>query len=590
MGHVLDSTKLGTDEYQSLFNSKLQGIDLVIYTSNVLFLLSCTGFYLVQRGLQQTNSYVNVNIIKSILMGPPAVGKTSFKHLLFNLPPVERHDSTPIATVPVRAMLTSKVAEINDGQWLDIDSNPEELFRMLADTIKRLATPEAFREVLAEEGKPPVVTDDTTSNIVQPTKVNTPTATEQSINTTPISMTTATHTVLDPSEVQDIIDLLPHVEGSGELFESKWMYLLDTGGQMQFTDVSRAFIRTNAIYFILNRLTEKLSDRPDFCYSEDGKALTAPCKLHMTNLQLIKQFVSSIMSSKYEEDVTEDESSFIVQPFVSIIGTCYDMYQKDGDNVPESINTKNEILLRELREFLDHFIFDGPASDKLIHPVNNLCTGSERNQASLDLRKKLLLAIQDRLKPRKVKIPVHQYLFDILVKNEIKSSGRESHGVLTLEECNDIGRKLGIDIKDTLQFFDSLNLYLYFQPLQHVVFTNPQYLLTLLSKLIQVSFVDHPSIATNAPRILRDTGIFDVTLLDQLDLQFVPPHFTKEHFLQLLKHTRIIASVSSTQYFLPAVLPPDELSLDEKLEFSATCDPLFVKFNCNIVPQVSTIY
>ena len=161
---------------------------------------------------------------------------------------------------------------------------------------------------------------------------------------------------------------------------------------------------------------------------------------------------------------------------------------------------------------------------------------------------------------------------------------------MTLEECNDIGRKLDINVKATLQFFDSLNLYLYFQPLQHVVFTNPQYLLTLLSKLIQVSFVDQPSIATNAPRILRDTGIFDVTLLDQLDLQFVPPHFTKEHFLQLLKYTRIIASVSSTQYFLPAVLPPDELSLDEKLEFSATCDPLFVKFNCNIVPQVSTIY
>ena len=227
-------------------------------------------------------------------MGPPAVGKTSFKHLLFNLPPVERHDSTPIATVPVRAMLTSKIAKVNDGQWLDIDSNPEELFHMLADTIKRLAAPTnptVFHEVLAKESKPPVVTNDTASNTVQPTKVNTPTTTEQSSNTTPISMTTSTHTVLDPSEVQDIIDLLPHVEGSGELFESKWIYLLDTGGQMQFTDVSRAFIRTNSIYFILNKLTEKLSDRPDFCYSEDGKVLTAPCKLHMTNLQLIMQTI-----------------------------------------------------------------------------------------------------------------------------------------------------------------------------------------------------------------------------------------------------------------------------------------------------------
>ena len=74
-------------------------------------------------------------------------------------------------------------------------------------------------------------------------------------------------------------------------------------------------------------------------------------------------------------------------------------------------------------------------------------------------------------------------------------------------------------------------------------------------------------------------GIFDDSLLD---LQFVPPHFTKE---QLLKFARIIASVSFTQYLLPVALPPDE-----KQKFIDTCDPLFVKFNCNIVPQVSTIY
>ena len=295
----------------------------------------------------------------------------------------------------------------------------------------------------------------------------------------------------------------------------------------------------------------------------------------------------------YEEDVAEDQSSSaIVQPLISIIGTYDDEYQKLKGKAPESIEEKDGILLQELEEFLDHFIYHDFACDKLIHPVNNLCTGSERSKASLDLRKKLLLSIQSQVKPREVKIPVHQYLFDILVKNQIKSSGKESHGVLTLEECNDIGRKLGVDVNDTLKFFDSLNLYLYFadlQPLQHVVFTNPQYLLKLLSQVIQVSFVNQPSIPTSTCRTLRDTGIFDDSLLDQLNLQFVPPHFTKELFLQLLKFTRIIASVSSTQYFLPVALPPDELSLDEKQKFIDTFDPLFVKFNCNIIPQVSTI-
>ena len=549
-----------------------------------------------------------MKIIKSVLLGPPGVGKTAFKSFLFNLKTsVKKHHSTPISTVPVRAMLTSRMTELSDAEWLDIDSNPDKLFRMLADAIKYLALP---KEVQADEGTvkettplvasiPPaaVVSDDMIPVVTQSvvlTEFNEPVATDRVVEQPTVSATD-THTALDPSEVQGIVDLLPKVKGSGALFDTNWVYLLDTGGQPQFADVSRPFIRVNSVYFILHKLIEKLSDRPDFCYSEDGKPLATSCKLHMTNLQLIKHFICSIMSSMYEEGAPEEESSSIVQPLVSIIGTYDDEYQKlkKKGKAPESIEEKDGMLIQELEKFLNHFIYHDLASNKLIHPVNNLCTGSERSQASLDLRKKLLLDIQGQVKPREVKIPVHQYLFDILVKNQIKSSDKESHGVLTLEECNDIGRKLGIAVKDTLKFFDSLNLYLYFadlQPLQHVVFTNPQYLLKLLSQVIQVSFVNQPSIPTSACRTLRDTGIFDDSLLDQLNLQFVPPHFTKEHFLQLLKFTRIIASVSSTQYFLPVALPPDELSLDEKQKFIDTCDPLFVKFNCNIVPQVSTIY
>ena len=36
-------------------------------------------------------------------------------------------------------MITSRMAEKADGEWLDIDNNPEQLFHMLADAIKCLA-------------------------------------------------------------------------------------------------------------------------------------------------------------------------------------------------------------------------------------------------------------------------------------------------------------------------------------------------------------------------------------------------------------------------------------------------------------------
>ena len=506
--------------------------------------------YLVKRCLQQqSSSYVNVKIIKSVLLGPPGVGKTAFKSFLFNLKTsVKKHHSTPISTVPVRAMVTSRMTELNDAEWLDIDSNPEKLFHMLADAIKYLTLPKEVQAIdggTIKETTPPVASippaaDDMIPVVTQsavPTEFNEPVATDRAVEQ-PIVSATDTHTALDPSEVQGIVDLLPKVKGSGALFDTNWVYLLDTGGQPQFADVSRPFIRVNSVYFILHKLIEKLSDRPDFCYSENGKPMATPCKLHMTNLQLIKHFICSIMSSMYEEGAPEEESSSIVQPLVSIIGTYDDEYLKLKKKgiAPESIEEKDGILLQELEKFLNHFIYHDLAFNKLIHPVNNLCTGSERSRASLDLRKKLLLDIQGQVKPREVKIPVHQYLFDILAKNQIKSSGKESHGILTLEECNDIGRKLGIDVKDTLKFFDSLNLYLYFadlQPLQHVVFTNPQYLLKLLSQVIQVSFVNQPSIPTSACRTLRDTGIFDDSLLDQLNLQICSTSFRKGTFFTI---------------------------------------------------------
>ena len=87
-------------------------------------------------------------------MGPPAVGKTAFKLFLFNLmTSVKEHHSTPISTVPVCAMLTSRMTELNYGEWLDIDSNPELLFHMLADAIKYLALPKKS-EALMKVKKP----------------------------------------------------------------------------------------------------------------------------------------------------------------------------------------------------------------------------------------------------------------------------------------------------------------------------------------------------------------------------------------------------------------------------------------------------
>ena len=57
---------------------------------------------ILRQNLQE--GYVRLAIIKLILIGPPGVGKTSLKHLLFNWPPVLQYRSTSIACRPVQAV------------------------------------------------------------------------------------------------------------------------------------------------------------------------------------------------------------------------------------------------------------------------------------------------------------------------------------------------------------------------------------------------------------------------------------------------------------------------------------------------------
>ena len=77
--------------------------------------------------------YVVLSIIKMLLIGPPAVGKTSFKHLLFNWKPPHHHHSTAIADRPIRAV--ERIATLHGSKnWEEVTT--EDLMQMLAEDIQ----------------------------------------------------------------------------------------------------------------------------------------------------------------------------------------------------------------------------------------------------------------------------------------------------------------------------------------------------------------------------------------------------------------------------------------------------------------------
>ena len=514
--------------------------------------------HILTRSLQE--GYVLLTILKIILIGPPGVGKTSFKSLLFNWPPVFLHHSTGIASRPVQAI--ERMIGQNDGKiWENVTA--ERLLSILAGAMNAL-------ESIAPPVSDPVTGSHSGYLVEDPTSSKPPQTTSR-ISVQKVS------SELQPDPSFYSTKILEHIEKrqvSEELYQSTWVYFLDSGGQPHFADVSRAFIRSNTIYTIAIKLTDRLSDRPAFCYSLKGKQLTNPSELCMTNLQLIKHFVRSIVSSKSDAAPKNSKS------LIFIVGTCSDLYFSNVSKM-ETIKEKDNRLISELGEFREHLIFHNELSHELIHPVNNLCEIDRERLSS-----KLRASIMSRVKKAEmeVQIPIRWFIFEIMMKDQVSGEG-----IVTLEICCDVGRKLGIEeheVTECLKYFDSLSLVLYFpKVLPNVIFSDFQYLLDMLSNLISISFVNY-SLTPGAQIKLRDEGIFEDSLLDELPmLNFVPLHFTKTEFLKLLKYLCIVAPISPTQYFIPVVLSVKEKK-KEKLK-NDDIEPMIVKFQNGVVPQVN---
>ena len=582
-------------------------------------------------------------------MGPPCVGKTAFKSLLFNWNSPKFHDSTALATRPIQAL--ERVAGRNEGKiWEKVTSL--DLLKMLSDAINALeqeSQEETDDPISQDAGGTMIYTDlpqevitcktgmsitrlakqnvksnsassllstaatssisksdlkKLDSDIVTSTKPNKTEKKTEVLTTIHISSSSASPDNELPSYNSDtnsypvskeLVNVLAKQKRKKKRHKATWINVLDSGGQPQFADVSRAFIRGNTINIICTKLTESLLEKPKFCYSLNGKLLNQPSDLQMNNLQLIEHFVRSIVSSK-NPIVVKGKKSL---PLFMIIGTYYDKIKHGKKELYESLDFKNEQLLSTLSEFHDHFIFHNDDPKELIFPVDNLCWWN-RKKISSSLRQNIMFYQKDI--GIAAPIPVRWYMFELRLKEE---ASQEKHGIVSLESCCCIGSSLGMDendVRKSLSHFHTMVMFLYFPLVLHnVIFTNPQYLLDILSALIRVSFVhsledillEGKSITLDTQRSFREFGVFDESLLDSVCLPFVSSLFTKHAFLLLLQCLHIITPLSTTdgvkRYFMPVVLPPKQAEEKDIVLFQRKCDPMIITFRSKVVPQVSNV-
>ena len=510
------------------------------------------------------------------MSGPPGSGKSSFMKLLLNEDPPDCHHSTPVVAVPeVRMVTTTPVPEVRDvtttpfivgeatQSFIKVDTNS--LKDMLAKAIKEGVKLHSLSTI---QGDKDDGSDHSSSDEAQDL--------EQQENE-------ASQSSLVSNATKEILERLSDEKKSFPLFESHWIYAVDSGGQAAFLDMAPGLLRYNSVNILTHKLNEKLDSISNFYFSFEGKVLGNPVERQITNLQLIEASFRSLTSVN-PPNLCGIPCSFKKTDSL-VLGTFYD---KIGDSV-ESLDEKNSKLLSMLKQY-DNSLIHRFCKKEVIFPVNTIAKDMNSQTIAEEIRSEICQSYIE------AEIPVRWFLFQLDLEEHQMTS---NSSIVSKSECISIGSTLEMDEGDVhaaLMYYHDLTIYLYFpEVLPNVVFLNPKPLLNKLSLLISISFadtVDHLKrilgirVHHNTHEKLKIQGIFSRNLLTESLSQGFSREFSADDFLKLMEYLFILSPLPQTgEYFLPCVLPTTTDLESLRASFKDKVDPLILTWNEKPLPQ-----
>ena len=471
--------------------------------------------------------------------------------LLLNLPPPTLHHSTSVATAPeVRRIETASLIAGSESTDLSFASqfweeiNTPYVKRMIANAIK-IGVPSSPVESTAQHEDSNSSSDDdgsqeeTQQDLDQVTSVSPLKSTPP-----PVAQT-----------VNEIAEIMPTVKESPELFNSHWIYCVDSGGQAAFLDIAPAILRYCPVNILTQKLNEKLEDKPKFFFSFKGRQIGAPVERQITNLQLLESSFRSLTSID-QPDLRKIHITFShPEPSLLVLGTFFD---KITECVGESLEEKNARLWSTLSQFRGVHVNYCEAKEEIIFPVNTTARGEPEMKIAERIR---TIVSQSYIE---ADIPARWFLFKLELEDLQKIT---KSIVVSKRECLRIGLTLEMDRKDieaSLLYYHDLTIFLYFPAvLPNVVFLHPQPLFNKLSEVISITFADAVThlkemnivLPAHAHIQLKAEGTFTRKLLDCLPEGF-SPDFTADDFLRLMEDIFVIAPLPDKgKFFIPSVLP-----------------------------------
>ena len=319
----------------------------------------------------------------------------------------------------------------------------------------------------------------------------------------------------------------PPSEKSGDLMLDL-VHMIDTGGQPELMEVIPSLIHNANIAMVLINLKYGLNECQMLDYHEEGEQYQWP---HTTSKDAILKLVSTLRAKR-------SAGKYLC---ILVVATHCDCVKGDLEARVEDLNQQLITLL--LPSFEEELImFETPNK---IAFVLNLKNSDEHDIETLKLIHNVVS--NPCLGPEPFETPASFFAFeqDLLHCSEMVVE----RDILTLNECRQVGAKLGMDndmVMTALVLFHQQNTFLYFpQVLPNHVFIKPHVPLDIVNSIIHFSYKPLRGVPAKVTALLRD-GIITEELLSYDDIS---SHLKKGIYevhdaIKLFTHTFILALYS----------------------------------------------
>ena len=377
-------------------------------------------------------------------------------------------------------------------------------------------------------------------------------------------------------EVRQKGERLPEEE---ELFKLQVVLFLDSGGQPQFHEFLPAVSHNVCLVLLFLKLNECLDALCCTAFTDEkGKWYMEQCSSLLTNEQMLVQLVHTMMCKPLAH--SEGKRTMFM-----VIGTHRDLMHE----CDETLEQKNERLRFLLLPALGNMLITN--GNSIIFAVNAK-SPDEIDEKCFGLIRGHICNLSVALE---VVTPMSFLMFQI---DLIKYGKEHKKRVVSMEECQVIGGRLKMDrqsLKAALIHFNKLSMFLYLPSvLPGRVFIDPQMPLDSVNRIVGHSYkVGCGAILGLTPDESQQwkEGVVTHEMLkgDMFSSCFVSSLFEAEDALKFFHSIYITASLSESEFIMPAMLPTVSVGA-VKQYFPAPSEhvaPLFLHFHkCRIATGI----